>query len=113
MRGHSDPVTQQRAPAVRRRRVDGQHRDAQVRAPRYAATSAAIVVDLPAPGGPVTPTTRAVWQAQGAPEPRRGAGSRQGSAAGRLLGWSRRAQLDELIDGHASLLQGSKEPVPR
>ena len=30
MRGHPDPVTQQRAPAVGRRRVDGEHRDPHV-----------------------------------------------------------------------------------
>ena len=58
---HPDPIAQQRAPLYGE---DGSTANTATRCPRsrYAATSTAIVVDLPAPGGPVTPITGTVTE---------------------------------------------------
>ena len=69
---HPDPVAEQRAAGERRRRVDGEHADpAALRAQR--PTSADVVVDLPTPGGPVSPTTCAARRTARAPRPPRAA----------------------------------------
>ncbi len=100
MRGHSNPVTQQRSPAVGRRRVDGEHRDAHLTfairtdqgADRRRLARAGRAGDPDDPRGGhraervedfIAPRT--LDQAQ--------------QPAGRPSG-SRPCRLDELVDGH-------------
>ena len=48
-------VAEQRAARAARARIDREHRHRALRSPRQACSSAESSVDLPAPGGPVTP----------------------------------------------------------
>ncbi len=56
---HADAVAEDRAPAVGRRGIDGHDPHGLPLLARRCAVRRSTSVDLPAPGGPVTPTTRA------------------------------------------------------
>ena len=56
---HPDPVAEDRAAGEGRRRVDGDDADLPSLGARAWRASAAVSVDLPAPGEPVRPVTRA------------------------------------------------------
>ena len=107
MSGHSDPVTQQRTPAVRRRRVDGKHRNAHPafavgthqrthsrRLPRSRRTRHA---DDPRCGDRAKRIENFV-AARTFDQAQQSAGGSGGSAARRL---------DELVDGHRYAVYGA------